>query len=390
VNFARKLWQRSKDLLPISGFYFDRPIVLLQSDDWGRVGLRDREGLEELRSAGLTIGERPYDFYTLETAEDLWQLKELLMRHRDASGRHPLLEMNFILANPDFARMREGGFRQVHLLPLSEGLPGGWSRPGLLQAYREGIADLVFQPALHGNTHFCHSAVQRQASADTERGDLLRKFWAAGTPYIHWRMPWIGYEYWNPEMAEDERFLSAEAQREEIGRAVGYFAKMFSSLPRSACAPGYRANDDTQKAWAQHGVRVAQNGPHTPLPPYFDEHGVLQLSRTIEFEPATDSGFSVELCLQQAANCFRRGIPAIVSLHSINFHSSVQGFCSRTLECLEEFLSALESNYADLLYLRDEDIYEVVQSGSLKTEQGSTQVNVVNRKFAKASAQRAV
>ena len=27
--------------------------------------------------------------------------------------------------------------------------------------------------------------------------------------------------------------------------------------------PGYRANDDTHRAWAQHGIRVAQNGPGT-------------------------------------------------------------------------------------------------------------------------------
>ena len=29
------------------------------------------DGLEQLRSAGLDLGERPYDLYTLETAEDL-------------------------------------------------------------------------------------------------------------------------------------------------------------------------------------------------------------------------------------------------------------------------------------------------------------------------------
>ena len=43
------------------GFRFSRPLVLLQSDDWGRVGVRDAEGQEELRAAGLSLGERPYD-----------------------------------------------------------------------------------------------------------------------------------------------------------------------------------------------------------------------------------------------------------------------------------------------------------------------------------------
>ena len=55
---------------------FSRPLVLLQSDDWGRVGVRDREGYEQLRSSGIHLGENPYDYYSLETAEDVMALRE--------------------------------------------------------------------------------------------------------------------------------------------------------------------------------------------------------------------------------------------------------------------------------------------------------------------------
>jgi hypothetical protein len=388
VTFDRKLWQRGRDLLPIAGFHFDRPLVLLQSDDWGRVGLRDRAGLERLRSAELALGERPYDSYTLETAEDLASLGATLKGHRDASGRHPCVGMNFILANLDFAKMSADGWRQTHLLPLAEGLPIEWDRPRLMDAYREGIADGVFQPALHGTTHFCRSAVERNAHADGERANLLRTLWQAGTPYIHWRMPWIGYEYWDPEKPEDERFLPAETQNELIGQTVGAFAKLFSSLPRSACAPGYRANDDTHCAWAQHGIRVAQNGPGALMPPHFDRHDLLNLFRTVEFEPATDASFSAEACLKQAESCFERGIPAIVSVHSINFHSTVRDFRSRTLQLLDEFLTVLESKHPDLVYLHDEDLHELVSKGAYKTAHGSAQVNVTRKNFTKAKVAR--
>ena len=74
-------------------------------------------------------------------------------------------------------------------------------------------------------------------NATTIAADLLRTLWQAGTPYIHWRMPWIGYEYWDPEKAGDERFLPADEQRELIGKAVGIFAKTFSS----AAAVGLRS-----------------------------------------------------------------------------------------------------------------------------------------------------
>ncbi len=385
---AGKLWRRGMNLLPVESFHFDRPLVVLQSDDWGRVGLRDHVGMEQLRAAGIEIGERPYDFYTLETAEDLAELSAMLKRHRDAIGRNPCVQMNFSVGNLDFAQMAADGFQRIHFLPLAEGFPVGWNRPGLLAAYREGIAQSVFYPALHGTTHFCCKAVERNLNACGPHADLLRALWKAGTPYIHWRMPWIGYEYWDAEKSEDARFLSEERQRELIGHAVGWFARLFSTLPRSACAPGYRADDNTNRAWAQHGIRVAQNGPGALIPPHFDRHSVLQVCRTVEFEPATNPSCSVDVCVAQAESCFQRGLPAIVSLHSINFHSTVRDFRSRTLRLLDEFLSALESRHADLLYLHDEDLYEIVSKETYRAADGKARVNVSRRKFAKAHVAR--
>jgi hypothetical protein len=383
ARFADKLRHHWRSLFPIAGFYFDRPLVIFQSDDWGRVGLRDREGLDQLRAAGLDLGQRAYDLYSLETAEDLAALREILRRHRDSNGRHPCVQMNFILANLDLGRMAAEGFRDIHLLPLSDGLPQGWGRPGLIEAYREGIGEKLFHPALHGTTHFCRAAVERHLTGDGKRAELLRTLWRAGTPYIHWRMPWIGYEYWDPEKPEDDRFLKVENQLELIGQAVGWFAKLFSTLPSSACAPGYRANDDTHRAWAKHGIRVAQNGPAC-VPPHMDRHGLLQLARSVEFEPAVDAEFSVAACVRQAESCFAQGLPALVSLHSINFHSTVRDFRGRTLKFLDEFLGALEEKHSDLLYLHDTDLHELVQHGEYESASGKVRVNVTKKGFRKA------
>lgn len=383
MNLVRKVWQRANDLLPISGSYFGRPMLLFQSDDWGRVGLRDSEGLEQLRFAGLALGERPYDFYTLETAEDLSALIATLKRHRDSVGRHPCMELNFVVSNLDFARMEADDWKNIHSLPLTEGLPKGWDRPGLFEAYRSGIADGVFEPALHGTSHFCTQAVTRNLAGGGARAALLQTLWQARTPYIHWRMPWIGYEYWDAEKPPDDRFLPATSQREIIGQTVGAFAKLFSTLPVSACAPGYRANDDTVCAWAQHGIRVAQNGPGGRVPPHFDGHEVLQVFRTIEFEPAVDSNFSLDSCLEKADICFKQGVPAVVSLHSINFHSTVKDFRSRTLKYLDEFLTTIESKHSGLLYVSDKELHQLVQHGRYETEDGTVRVDVTQKKFRK-------
>jgi hypothetical protein len=384
LNYARKLWRRGRNLLPVKGFHFDRPIVLLQSDDWGRVGLRDQQGLDVLRSAGLQLGEHPYDFYTLETSEDVAALSDVLNRHRDSSGRPACIGMNFVVANLDFAKMASDSFRQIHILPLAEGLPEGWNRPGLVDAYRRGISDGWIYPGLHGMTHFCWQAVESSLGDGGERASFLRTMWQAGTPYIHWRMPWIGYEYWDPEKSAEERFLPADTQRHLIGETVGAFVKLFSALPRSACAPGYRANDDTDRAWAHHGVRLVQHGPGSLTPPHIGRHGILQLYRNVEFEPAVDSALSLETCMCQAEACFDRGIPAIISVHAINFHSSVRDFRTPTLTLLDEFLFALKTKHPDLLYLHDEDLYEAVTNGAYETAQGTVRVTVTKKNFTKS------
>jgi hypothetical protein len=372
-----------RDWIPTAGFYFDRPLVLFQSDDWGRVGLRDREGLELLRASGIVLGEQPYDSYTLETGDDLRALHDTLNQHRDSAGNHPCMAMNFVLFNVDFERSLAAGFRDIHLVPLAEGLPKPWKRPGLLDAYRSGIAEGVFQPALHGTTHFCRTAVRRAALEDRQRASLLKTLWEAGTPYVYWRMPWIGYEYWDPEQ-EENRFLTADRQRAFIGEAVGAFAKLFSNLPQSACAPGYRSNQDTHRAWADHGIRVAQNGPGTRFPPHFDRFGILHLTRTVEFEPATDPAFSIETCIRQAERCFELGLPAIVSVHSINFHSTVCDFRSPTIRALDQFLVALESRYPQLLYFRDEDLLKVIQHGFHDRPDYRPELKVTRKTFVKA------
>ena len=84
-DFAKRIRSLGRTS-PVRTLSFSRPLVLLQSDDWGRVGVRDREGYEQLRASGVPLGENPYDYYSLETAEDVMLLRDLLKRHRDSTG----------------------------------------------------------------------------------------------------------------------------------------------------------------------------------------------------------------------------------------------------------------------------------------------------------------
>jgi hypothetical protein len=380
--WLRDVFRMTKKSLP-SPLRFDRPLVLFQSDDWGRAGIRDREGWDELEAAGLSLGEKPYDFYSLETAEDVHALADVLRRHRDSSGRSPAMVMNFIVANVDFDRCLGPERKEIPLRPLSEGLPGKWSRPGLLEAYREGARQGIFYPALHGLTHFCDPVALRELAAGGERAQMLKLMWRAQAPYIHWRMPWIGYEYWDPAMGPALRFLSKHDQSVAIGRAAGLFCELFAAAPFSACAPGYRANADTRTAWFENGVRVVQNGPGDssaesssgPRGPYLAENEMLFTFRTIEMEPAIEA-CGLDRLMTQAEACFARGYPAVISVHSINFHSTIRDFRTPSLKLIDEFLGALERKWPDLLYIHDADLFSISTTGTYAGENGRLAVGV--------------
>jgi hypothetical protein len=373
LNLARK-WIRSSKGVPERSFTFEQPFVLLHSDDWGRVGVRDKEGYEQLRHSGILLGQHPYDLYTLETADDVLALRDMLKQHRDYAGRSACMVMNFLTANLDFPKMQAKEFQGIELCPLSNGLPGHWQRPGLLVAYRSGIADGVFFPGLHGTTHFCRYAVERALRQGGERAELITTLWKAETPYIYWRMPWIGYEYNNPEKPR-AGFLAAEEQATLIAQAAEIFKDLFGTAAVTACAPGYRANDDTRAAWARAGVRIAQNGSGAPKPPHLDEYEMLHLHRIIDFEPAQQE-LPLEKYLQLAQSCFANGLPVVISVHSMNFHSTLKNFRDATLRTLDALLKALEGKYPNLLYATDSDLYEVVIRGRLRTAHGSIPVQV--------------
>ncbi len=372
LGFVRNLFRPQKDL---QSFAFSRPLVILQSDDWGRVGVRDREGFELLRASGLRLGEHPYDLYTLETGDDVMALASLLGRHRDSTGRSPCLMMNVCTANLDFSRMRSEGFKQPRLLALANGLPGSWSRPGLFESYRAGVEQGVFCPALHGATHFCPLAFSNVLAEDGERARFLRLLWDAETPFIYWRMPWVGSEYWNPEKPH-AGFLNAEHQGRLVKQGCQNFSDLFGVQPRSACAPGCRANRDTHRAWSEAGIHVAENGSDSGLrPPHMDEFGVLHLYRSIDFEPSHRE-LEIEKYLEVAGIGFSRGLPVIISIRSINFHSTLKDFRSSAIAGLDRLLTALESRYPELLYVNDQDLYGIVTEGGFHSRAARVRVTV--------------
>ena len=357
---GRRVQMRS--IFPHQAIALETPVVVLQSDDWGLVGVRDAEGAEELRQNGIGRGSSPYDEYSLETAEDVSRLMSVLRKHRDATGRAACMVFNFITANVDFVRAQAKGLSADTLIALGQGFPAGWERPGLLEAYREGIGEGVIYPALHGLTHFNLKAAKRLLASDSLEGRHLRTLYASGTPQLPELHAQLGFEYLDPREGKGE-WLDLPAQRQLIALGAKYFTEAFGLRPRSACAPGYRANPATRQAWLENCITVAQNGPGAERLPYQEPSGLWMLYRTVELEPANHPDWSDARIERQAERAVAYGAPIIVSMHSVNFHSTLQNYRDEALLRLDRFLGFLERRFPNLRYAHDEDLVARFEAG---------------------------
>lgn len=332
-----------------------RPIVLIQSDDWGRAGMPDIRSLHKLREMGYPVGENPWDFYGLETTEDLQALHSMLEAIRDQDGMPACIVANFILANPDLRRMTVEGYQKNHWVALRQGLPSPWGEPGLLDAYHALINAGVFYPALHGFCHFNDTAWRAALNdAGSELGHRVRAMVENDIPYLASLTPEINFALVS-RYGGQETFRPKNEQVRWVRDGVRLFIDAFGRVPVSTCAPGYRCNGTTYDQWRAAGLKVIQTAG-VCLP--YMEKGMLVLSRNVFFEPVLDADNAVEKALALSEIMVQAGLPIIVCSHSINYMSRHLGRAQFACDSLSRLLSGLLERFPDLRFANDESLWQ--------------------------------
>jgi hypothetical protein len=329
-----------------------RPIVLFQSDDWGRVGLPSLEALETIQGHGSAIGDSPWDYFGLETQGDVLALGETLAAFRDRDGTPPCFVTNFILANADLRRMRSEGFQTLRWVSLKDGFPKPWDEQ-LVPAYRRNIANKVFFPGLHGFTHFNPGQFLASLSEVSPRGDLCRKLVSQDIPYLASLTPEYNFALVN--RVRGETFVTKANQWEWISKGAALFVDTFDVAPLTACAPGYRANGTTLRLWRKRGLKIAQTvGPGAMA----REHGLLILQRNVFFEPVLSAPDVVARALDQAMHAVALGFPVVICTHSINYQSRFVGQAEESRLLLRTLIEELLKKFPGLRFATDTDLLD--------------------------------
>ncbi len=301
--------------------------VVLESDDWGLCAWvpddRAHRSLAPLPAFRTGAGLR-YGRSTLETADDVRELTQILLAWRGGDGFPPIWQANTIVANPDYEAMRPPLFEFADLpLLLVPEFPSRWARPGMWDAVRKAEAEGVWWAELHGLHHLPESAwlgALRRGRDDARRAQEQQS--PIGTAVD------ASGEY---DPAEPQALRAAN-----LRRAIHAFRVLFGRLPTSFCPPDYRFDDWLEAEAASLGLTTLQGKAEQAgraLPPVrrrwlsrrFPHHEGTRfyLPPRIAFEPCGDAAApgrrGLEAAFRAVREAWDRGQPAVIGTHRMNY-----------------------------------------------------------------------
>src|SRR5512139_983200 len=176
-----------------------RPVLVIESDDWGAGPLRQAEALSHLSA--------------------------LLQGVRDRNGHPAVMTLGVVLEVPDGERIAAAGCMEYHALPLAD---ARFDR--VRDAIQRGMAAGVFAPQLHGQCHFWPPALLAAAQGDAALRDWLTAPEPAATEDLpaHLQSRWVDASSL-PSHALD----SVKIRQAAAAEAAGYQA-VFGSAPQVA------------------------------------------------------------------------------------------------------------------------------------------------------------
>lgn len=351
-------------------FRSSRHIVVFESDDWGSIRMSNKKDWDKLLKMGYAVDKRPYErFDTLESAEDLEALFEVLSKHKDCKGNHPVITANMLMSNPDFEKIENSGFQEYYYEPIAKTYERYYCDTKVLELMRQGMEDGLFMPQSHGREHFNVSQWMRGLQAGGE--DLLTAFhhgMCGIAPKAH---PEKGNQMMNALRAQD---INEQEQIDKIvAEGLQMFEKMWGFCSQTFVAPCYCWNKTTEATLVKNGVKLIQTS-RSNKPAFNDtKHfyysgqqspdGLKYSVRNCAFEPSTNGkGSSIDALMKQVDAIFAKQKVSVFSTHRINYVSGLsENNRQHTLTLFDQFLTTLLKQYPNVEFLSSDKLNSIFQ-----------------------------
>lgn len=311
-----------------------RPVLIIESDDWG---------------AG-----------PLSQAESLDALCRTLIKYQSRAGRRPVMTLGIVLAVADTARMTQDEAGEYHRLTLSAP-----QFSEVLASIRRGVDAGVFSLHLHGMEHYWPGTLLSVAQRDASVRSWLTK---TGVPLTE-DLPSHLQSRWVDASRLPSRTLPQDDMASAVAQEVATFTAIFEEPPTVVVPPTFVWNDVVEAAWAAQGIRTivtpgrryVGRGADGGLVPDSQEchngavgaSGVAYVVRNAYFEPAL--GHRVERAIDALRRSASAGRPTLIETHRFNFVGEAS-LVRQSLAELERLLAAALAAFPEIVFMSTKEL----------------------------------
>lgn len=368
-----------KNLSNIPGWRTNRKIVVIESDDWGSVRIRDKKAYDALKLKGLNVDHKRYDQVdTLESNEDLEMLYEIISSVKDQNGNSAKFTALCLLGNPDFDKIKSGNFNEYHFQPLDETLKEYINSNQIISLWKEGVEANFFEPQLHGREHLnVRRYMDILKNHEGKEGLRFALDYHSVGPSGYKGIKYPNYLGALQPITKEEIF---ELKR-YITEAGGLFESYLGYKPKVFVAPNAEEPQELEYSLKQTGVKYITRSKRRVYPKgdgkfgkqwnfvgKINDQGQIILNRNAFFEPCQfDEGKSINTCLQEIEIAFKWHKPAVISSHRVNYVGSIDPHNRDTgLNSLKKLLKTILKRWPDVEFMTSAELGKVIEESKNK------------------------
>lgn len=362
----------AKNYINARGWRTKRKLLLIESDDWGAIRMPSRKAYEYFLSKNIAVDQSYFDKNdSLESAEDLEHLYEVLDGFRDINGNPAVITAFSVVANPDFEKIEAVKRQQYHYELITETYKRNPHTEKSFALFREGAKKRLLYPQIHGREHLhtqrwieaINSASIKEQLAFESRAFIGAKLETDKTQYP------LGYMAAFDWSNKDE----TEWQKEIIADGLHQFHNLFGFHSLSFVASQSIWSDDINPTLAEHGVKLQvgqqlcpQGNNETKLINKIwgsrNSAGQIHWRRNCTFEPSRNQDYDwVSRCLQEMEIAFRWGKPAVINSHRVNYIGSIfPENREKSLQKLKTLLTEVQRRWPEVEFVDTERLGEIM------------------------------
>jgi hypothetical protein len=365
----------TRNIVNIPGWSTRRKIIVFESDDWGSIRMSSKQHRNTLIKKGFSLENQSFNMFdALESNDDLIALYDVLRKHNDATGRHPVFTAVSIVGNPNFDKIKEGKYQQYHYEPFTETLKRYRNHDKVIDLYKLGISERLFHPVFHGREHL---NVQRWLRAlQSGNKSVLTTFDHQVTAvHIGLNNEFLGdfQAAFDLDTPEDLSYMKTV-----LTEGLDIFENLWGYKSPYFVATNGPFNNSLEPVLASKGVKYILgerfqqeplgNGQYKKHVHYIGMRNKLNqvyLTRNAAFEPAIAEGGlnknPIENCMKSIERAFRWGKPATISTHRINYIGHIdEDNRKKNLKLLDSLLSQITTKWPEVEFMTSVELGELI------------------------------